>query len=125
MAPVLVVPYHNTIFSGWNWFRHFGTGEIGNNDVHDIDYASWGLDVETQPSFVTTVGGRYIYDNGAEFADTQQVNFEYPVKKQPSQKLMLIYEDRLWSTNYPHNRDAGVEYYGTKGQMFLTRRGKI
>jgi hypothetical protein len=38
---------------------------------------------------------------------------------------MLIYEERLWSTNYPHNCDSGVEFYGTKGQMFLTRRGKI
>ena len=38
---------------------------------------------------------------------------------------MLIYEERLWSTNYPHNCDSGVEYYGTKGQMFLSRRGKI
>jgi len=38
---------------------------------------------------------------------------------------MLIYEERLWSTNYPHNCDSGVEFYGTGGQMFLSRRGKI
>ena len=38
---------------------------------------------------------------------------------------MLIYEQRLWSTNYPHNVDSGVEFYGTKGQIFLSRRGKI
>jgi hypothetical protein len=33
----------------------------------------------------------------------------------------------LWSTNYPsiYNVDAGVEYYGTQGRMFLSRRGKI
>ena len=36
-----------------------------------------------------------------------------------------IYEQRLWSTNYPHNTDSGAEFYGTKGQMFLSRRGKI
>ena len=38
---------------------------------------------------------------------------------------MLIYEQRLWSTNYPHNCDSGAEFYGTKGQMFLSRRGKV
>jgi hypothetical protein len=38
---------------------------------------------------------------------------------------MLIYEQRLWSTNYPYNCDSGAEYYGTAGQMFLSRRGKI
>jgi len=38
---------------------------------------------------------------------------------------MLIYEQRLWSTNYPHNCDSGAEFYGTKGQMLLSRRGKL
>ncbi len=38
---------------------------------------------------------------------------------------MLIYEQRLWSTNYPANVDSGVEFYGTRGQMFLSRRGKV
>ena len=38
---------------------------------------------------------------------------------------MLIFEMRLWSTNYPHNTDSGAEFYGTKGQMYLSRRGKI
>jgi predicted dehydrogenase len=125
LGPVPKVPYHSTTFSGWNWLRHFGTGEIGNDGVHDIDYARWGLDVETHPSFISAVGGRYLYDNGAEFPDTQQVNFEYPAGENAGKKRILIYEERLWSTNYPHNCDSGVEYYGTKGQMFLTRRGKI
>jgi hypothetical protein len=38
---------------------------------------------------------------------------------------MLIYEQRLYSTNYPYNVDGGAEFYGTKGQMFLSRRGKL
>ena len=125
LGPVPFVPYRNTVFSGWNWLRHFGTGEIGNDGVHDIDYARWGLGVETHPSFIAAVGGRYLYDNTAEFPDTQQVCFEYPAGGELDKKRMLIYEERLWSTNYPHNCDSGVEYYGTKGQMFLTRRGKI
>ncbi len=104
--------------------RHFGTGEIGNDGIHDIEYARWGLGVKTHPTFVAAVGGRYFYDNGAEFPDTQQITFEYPAVG-GARKKMLIYEERLWSTNYPHNCDSGVEYYGTKGQMFLTRRGKL
>ena len=124
LGPVPKVPYHSTIFSGWNWLRHFGTGEIGNDGIHDIEYARWGLGVETHPTMVAAVGGRYLYDNGAEFPDTQQVTFEYPAAGAAKKKI-LIYEERLWSTNYPHNCDSGVEYYGTKGQMFLTRRGKI
>ncbi len=122
LGPVPQVPYTATTFSGWNWRRHFGTGEIGNDGVHDIDYARWGLGVETHPSRIAAIGGRYLYDNGAEFPDTQQVCFEY---SSGNSQRMLIYEERLWSTNYPHNCDSGAEFYGTAGQMFLSRRGKI
>jgi predicted dehydrogenase len=125
LGPAPSVPYHSTLISGWNWLRHFGTGEIGNDGVHDIDYARWGLGVETHPTFIAGVGGRYVYENEAEFPDTQQISFEYPAAGKSGKKRVLVYEERLWSTNYPHNCDSGVEYYGTKGQMFLTRRGKI
>ena len=57
LGPVPEVPYHDTFFSGWNWSRRFGTGEIGNDGVHDIDYARWGLGVETHPSRIGAIGG--------------------------------------------------------------------
>lgn len=125
LGPVPEMPYLDDSFSRWNWIREFGTGEIGNDGVHDIDYARWGLGVETHPTFISAIGGRYMYPNGAEFPDTQQVSYEYDAAGTPGGKRVLIYEQRLWSTNYPHNCDSGVEFYGDKGQMFLTRRGKI
>jgi predicted dehydrogenase len=125
LGPVPPVPYHDTLFSKWNWLQHFGTGEIGNDGIHDIDYARWGLGVESHPTFVAAAGGRYFYDDEAEFPDTQQVNFEYPATNNSGKKRLLIYEERLWSTNYPHQCDSGVEFYGTQGQMFMSRRGKL
>ena len=125
LGPVPTVPFHGNTFSGWNWLRHFGTGEIGNDGVHDIDYARWGLGVKTHPTNIAGIGGRYVYDDGAEFPDTQQVQFEFPAKDSSDVSRILVYEERLWSTNYPHDCDSGVEFYGTKGQMFLSRRGKI
>ena len=38
---------------------------------------------------------------------------------------MLIYEQRLWSTTYPYNVDSGAEFFGTKGKMFISKRGKF
>ena len=52
-------------------------------------------------------------------------NLRAPGGGKTGDQKLLIYEQRLWSTNYPHNVDSGGEFYGTKGQMFLSRRGKI
>jgi predicted dehydrogenase len=99
---------------------------MGNDGVHDIDYARWGLGVEGHPSKVSALGGKYFFDDDQEFPDTQQVAFEYR-GKDGAKPRMLIYEQRLWSTNYPgsYNCDSGAEFYGTNGRMFLSRRGKI
>lgn len=126
VGPAPMIPYQaNRCHSGWHWWFAFGTGDMGNDGVHDIDYARWGLGVETHPSFVSAAGGKYVFDDDQEFPDTQQVTFEYPGDGKPGSKRMLIYEQRLWSTNYPYNVDSGVEFYGTSGQMFLSRRGKV
>jgi len=91
LGPVPKVDYHSTLFRGWNWLRHFGTGEIGNDGIHDIDYARWGLGVDTHPELISGVGGRYLYDNGAEFPDTQQVSFEYASAKPGGPNRILFY----------------------------------
>ena len=85
----------------------------------------WGLGVETHPSKIVALGGKFFFDDDQEFPDTQQVTFEYPSDGKPGNRRMLIYEQRLWSTNYPYNCDSGAEFYGTKGLMFLSRRGKV
>jgi predicted dehydrogenase len=126
VGPAPMVPFQSNRYGGWHWWRHFGTGDMGNDGVHDIDYTRWGLGVDTHPSKVSALGGKYFFDDDQEFPDTQQVAFEYS-GKDGTKPRMLIYEQRLWSTNYPgnYNCDSGAEFYGTKGRMFLSRRGKI
>jgi predicted dehydrogenase len=126
VGPATMIPYRtNRVHNRWTWWYHFGTGDMGNDGVHDIDYTRWGLGVETHPSKIVAIGGKYFFDDDQEFPDTQQVTFEYPGDGKPGSRRTLIYEQRLWSTNYPRNCDSGAEFYGTKGQMFLSRRGKI
>jgi predicted dehydrogenase len=121
-----MIPYRtNRVHDRWTWWYHFGAGDMGNDGVHDVDYCRWGLGVDTQPNKISAMGGRYYFDDEAEFPDTQQVTFEYTGNGQPSDRRILIYEQRLWSRNYPQNCDAGAEFYGDKGQMFLSRRGKL
>lgn len=126
VGPAVMIPYRtNRVHQRWTWWYHFGTGDMGNDGVHDIDYTRWGLGVDTHPTKVSALGGKFYFDDDQEFPDTQQVTFEYPGSGKPGDRRLLIYEQRLWSTNYPLNVDSGAEFYGDKGQMFLSRRGKI
>ena len=126
VGPAPMIPYQaNRVHGGWHWWYHFGTGDMGNDGVHDIDYCRWGLGVDVHPSKVVALGGKFFFDDDQQFPDTQQVTFEYPAQKPTETSRLLVYEQRLWSTNYPHNVDSGVEFYGTAGQMFLSRRGKL
>ncbi|MEX0641541.1 MAG: Gfo/Idh/MocA family oxidoreductase [Pirellulales bacterium] len=126
LGPAPHVPFQsNRVFGGWGWFYHTGLGDFGADGIHDIDYARWGLGVNTHPTFISGAGGIYRLDDEREFPDTQQVTFEYATDGPAENRRMLIYEQRLWTTNYPYNVDSGVEFYGTNGQMFLSRRGKV
>jgi predicted dehydrogenase len=125
VGPATMIPYRtNRVHNRWTMWYHFGVGESGNDGVHDIDYARWGLGVETHPTKISAYGGKYLNDE-AEFPDTQQATFEYPGDGKPGSHKVLIYEQRLWSRNVPNEVDSGAEFYGSKGQMFLSRRGKL
>ena len=126
VGPPEMIPYRsNRVHNRWTWWYHFGTGDMGNDGVHDIDYTRWGLGVDTHPNKVSAIGGKFQFDDDQEFPDTQQVAFEYTGDGSVGSRRMLVYEQRLWSTNYPRNVDSGAEFYGTAGQLFLSRRGKI
>lgn len=125
LGPAPVIPYRsNRVHNRWTMWYHFGAGDMGNDGVHDLDYTRWGLGVNTHPNRISAYGGKFYFDD-QEFPDTQQVTFEFSGDGKVGSQRLLIYEQRLWSANYPHNCDSGAEFYGTKGMMFLSRRGKV
>ena len=51
VGPAEMVPFQPNRFHGdWHWWYNFGTGDIGNDGAHEIDYARWGLGVDTLPT---------------------------------------------------------------------------
>ena len=126
VGPAPFVPYrHNCHHYTWHWWYDFGTGDLGNDGVHDLDYARWGLGVTELPTKVNAIGGKYYFDDDQQFPDTMTAVFEYPGNGQVGQRRQLIFEMRIWSRNYPFNTDSGAEFYGTKGKMLLSKRGKL
>lgn len=126
VGPAEWLPFQDNRFHyNWHWWYNFGCGDLGNDGIHEFDYALWGLGVDTHPAAISAVGGKFFFDDDQQFPDTMQVTFEYPGDGKPGSRRMLIYEQRLWSTTYPYNVDSGAEYIGTKGKMFLSKRGKF
>jgi len=117
-GPAPARPYQsNLLHYNWHWFFDFGTGDMGNDGVHQIDVARWGLGVETHPTSAAALGGKYFFDDDQQFPDTQYAVFEYGGKKQ------LVYEQRIWSPYSQEGEDNGNAFYGTKGMMTLGRAG--
>ena len=126
VGPAEYMPFQtNRFHSHWRWWYNFGTSDIGNDGAHEMDYARWGLGVDTLPSKIVALGGKYFHDDDQQFADTATCVFEYPGDGEVGHRRQLIFELRLWSRNYPINCDSGVEFTGTKGTMFLSKRGKL
>ncbi|MCU0880317.1 MAG: Gfo/Idh/MocA family oxidoreductase [Pirellulaceae bacterium] len=70
LGPAKEQPYHkNIVHYNWHWFWETGNGEIGNQGVHQMDIARWGIKDGTLPTKVFSVGGRFLPD-GPDQAET-------------------------------------------------------
>jgi len=121
VGPAPAVPYRgNLLPATWRWFLAFGTGDIGNDGVHDIDIARWGLGVDTHPHTVAAIGGKYFFGDDQQFPDTQYVVFEYGTAG--SARKQLVHEQRLWSPYFQEGYENGNAFYGTKGMLILGKQ---
>lgn len=63
LGPALQQHHHaNLVHYNWHWFWDFGNGEIGNQGVHQMDVARWGIPAGTFPKSVISLGGRFLVD---------------------------------------------------------------
>jgi predicted dehydrogenase len=103
----------------WHWQWDYGNGDMGNQGVHEMDMARWGLGIGL-PSRVQSMGGHYMFDDDQETPNTLICTFEYP-----EEGKMLQFETRHWITNYEGGFGAhggnniGVLFYGSEGYMEL------
>lgn len=124
VGPAPMRPYQsNLLHSIWRFWYDFGVGDIGNDGVHDIDIARWGLGVTTHPSKITATGSKYFFDDDQQFPDNQYCIFEWPADDIVKHKRMLVYEQRDWSPYVQEGFENGNAFYGTKGMMILGKNG--
>ncbi|MBM4018091.1 MAG: Gfo/Idh/MocA family oxidoreductase [Planctomycetes bacterium] len=59
----------------WHWFWATGNADIGNQGIHEMDKARWGIRA-TQVKRAMGFGGRYGYDDDAQTPNTETVFLE-------------------------------------------------
>lgn len=119
LGPAPKRPFNTHRFhSTWRMFRDYANGEIGDDGIHDLDMAAWGLGVETLPRQITARGGRMLSgDHASDYPDNMNVTYEYPDNR------LIVYENYPFPPYGMHGFDNGNLFYGTEGYMVFSRRG--
>jgi predicted dehydrogenase len=103
----------------WHWFWDTGNGDIGNQGIHEMDIARWGLGVK-YPTKVSAIGGHFMFDDDQETPNTLNAAFEF---NENGKHKMLEFEVRHWMTNgeatvhEKGNNAIGNLFYGSKGYL--------
>jgi predicted dehydrogenase len=97
----------------WHWQWDYGNGDLGNQGIHQMDIARWGLGVDTLGQSVLSYGGRLSYEDAGETANTQVNIHDYGDKT-------LVFEVRGLKTNDYKGANVGVIFHGSEGYVVLT-----
>lgn len=114
-GPAEHVPFSRRhVHYNWHWHWHWGNGDVGNQGIHETDLCMWGLGVDTFPEKITSMGGKFTWDDDKETPEVQTSIYHYP-----SQKKMIQFEVRHWMTNDEGGASVGNIFYGTEGYMVV------
>jgi predicted dehydrogenase len=113
----------NRFHYNWHWIWDTGNGDLGNQGVHQIDAARWGLGVGF-PDRVSAMGGHFMFDDDQETPNTLACTFSFEQPGAP--RKMLEFAVRHWITNneadlgrglFGRHNAIGSIFYGSKGYL--------
>ena len=123
LGPAQMKPYSLNKFDyNWHWFWDTGNGDIGNQGVHEMDIALWGLGRMNWPKNVFSTGGKFLWKDDQETPNTQQATYTwddcqivFDVRNLPTPPEGLV---AMTGPNY-----VGDIFFGDLGFMTLDQRG--
>ena len=110
-GPAPLKPFtKNRFHYNWHWIWDTGNGDLGNQGIHELDLARWGLDV-TLPTKITALGGHFLFDDDQQTPNVLTVAYEF---RTPEGKTkMMNFEVRGWMTN--HESGIGTREFAGGG----------
>ena len=100
----------------WHWQWDYGNGDLGNQGIHQMDIARWGLGVSDVGRSVISYGGRLSYVDAGETANTQVSIHDYGDSR-------LVFEVRGLPTKDHKGAKVGVIFECADGYMVIASYG--
>ncbi len=117
LGPAKMKPFSQNKYAyNWHWMWDTGNGDIGNQGVHEMDIARWGLGRTEWPKSVVSTGGKYLYDDDQETPNTQSTVFDYG-------DCELVFEVRGLVTQPEEEIHIGNLFYGSEGMLAIDLKG--
>jgi len=104
-GPAPLSPFTKNHFHyNWHWFWNYGNGDLGNQGIHQLDIARWGLGLGF-PNRISAVGGHFMFDDDQQTPNTLNCAFEY--HRPNGKNVLLEFEVRHWMSNHEAAIGAG------------------
>jgi len=143
-GPAPMKPFtRNRFHYNWHWIWDTGNGDLGNQGVHEVDLARWGLGVKL-PNKISAIGGHVMFKDDQETPNVLNCSYEFNMPD--GSRRLLEFEVRHWMSNteaeiglpgfgagaaalpqaagQAHARQpkamCGNLFYGSKGYMAMT-----
>ena len=97
----------NRFHYNWHWFWDYGNGDIGNQGVHQMDMARWGLGVK-YPTKVSAMGGHFMFDDDQETPNTLTAQLRVRCRRQEE-------DDRIRGAALDHESRGGHRRSRSRG----------
>ncbi len=112
------LPHRNSLAFGpvhydWHWIWDYGNGDLGNQGIHQMDVARWGLGKNELAKTAFSAGGRFGYVDDGETPNTQVCVFDYGDAE-------LIFEVRGLGTKDYKGAKVGNVFHCTDGYLVCT-----
>jgi predicted dehydrogenase len=120
-------PYNRLAITRWRFLKEYGSGQTGDQGVHQLDILRWGLGIQTHPTVVQAMGGlNLLHPTSNENTPT---NLAFACRYE-GRDVLVTFETRDGFTNseggmgtdYPfvdHQNVVGVIFFGTEGYMIF------
>ena len=111
-GPAPLRPFNPAIHPrGFRQYLDYANGTLGDWGIHWLDQILWWTE-EKHPKIVSSVGGRFVRNDGTDAPDTQVAQFQFD-------SFTAVWEHRRYAANNAEKHNLGCYFYGTKGTLHI------